>query len=388
MRIAAREINREQPPYIIAELGVNHDGSVERALELTRLAREAGADAIKLQYFEADRLMSRMSQVAAYQRAAGETDPIEMLRRLEMPLGEMSKVVELAHELGLHAIVTVFSPELVEPADRLPWDAYKTASPDIINKPLIDALGTTGRPVILSTGASTIEEVTRALSWVAPWRERVALLQCVSSYPTPPDFSELGGIRALAKVFDGPVGYSDHTAGVYMGAAAVASGAVILEKHLTYDRAARGPDHSASLDPGRLRRYRALARQAHAHWRPGSIGISFQGGDAEERDELQRIENQLEVSDATKRVLPIEVDVRRLSRQSLFPTRPLAAGSVLTRADLTTRRPGIFISPAHIEKLIGVRLAQDVDPGMPLMVEDLVPPEPTPDSGTGPASQR
>ncbi len=384
MRIGQREISREQAPYVIAELGVNHDGSVERALELTRLAKGAGVDAVKLQYFEAGRLMSGMSRVAAYQRAAGETDPIEMLRRLEMRLGDMERVVDLAHELGLHAIVTVFSPELVAEADRLPWDAYKTASPDIINKPLIDALGRTGRPVILSTGASTMEEVGRALSWVAAWRGRVALLQCVSSYPTPPEFSELGGIRALAGVFDGPVGYSDHTAGVFMGAAAVASGAVMLEKHLTYDRGARGPDHSASLDPAGLGRYRRLAMQAHAHWRPGSVGISFQGANDEERDELQRIENQLEVSEPSKRVLPIEVDVRRLSRQSLFPARPLAAGAVLARGDLTTRRPGIFMSPAHVDSLVGLRLANAVDPSVPLMPEDLVMPE----RGHDPARQQ
>jgi N,N'-diacetyllegionaminate synthase len=373
MRIGTREINREQPPYIIAELGVNHDGSLERALELTRLAAEAGADAVKLQYFEAGRLMSRGAQLAAYQKAAGEVNPFEMLRRLEMTIDDMAKVVSLAHDLGIHAIVTVFSPELVEIADRLPWDAYKTASPDIVNKPLIDALGATGRPLIISTGASTIDEVSRALTWMDGWHDRVALLQCVSSYPTPADFSELGGIRALAKIFTGPVGYSDHTAGVYMGAAAVGCGAMILEKHLTYDRAAKGPDHAASLEHTRLRHYKTLARQAHAHWRPGSLGISFSAGDAEGRDELQRIENQLEVSDGTKRVLPIEADVRRNSRQSLFPSRPLAAGHVLARGDLTTKRPGIFISPHHIDAIIGRSLASDVDPNVPLMPEDIAP---------------
>jgi sialic acid synthase SpsE len=127
MRIGTREINREQPPYIIAELGVNHDGSLERALELTRLAAEAGADAVKLQYFEAGRLMSRGAQLAAYQKAAGEVNPFEMLRRLEMTIDDMAKVVSLAHDLGIHAIVTVFSPELVEIADREPRHRQQAA---------------------------------------------------------------------------------------------------------------------------------------------------------------------------------------------------------------------------------------------------------------------
>jgi len=373
MRIGVREINDKQQPYLIAELGVNHDGSLDRALELTRLAAEAGADAVKLQYFEADRLMSGSARLTNYQKAAGEIGAFDMLRRLEMPIEAMAKVAQLAHELGLHAIVTVFSPELVEIADRLPWDAYKTASPDIINKPLIDALGRTGRPVIISTGASTMQEVSRALTWMDGWQDRVALLQCVSSYPTPAEFSELGGIHALAKIFSGQVGYSDHTTGVYMGAAAVGCGATILEKHLTYDRAAKGPDHAASLEHKQLRLYKTLARQAHAYWRPGMLGISFSASDQAGREELQSIADQLEVSDRTKRVLPIEADVRRHSRQSLYPARALVAGHILTHEDLTTKRPGVFISPEHIDVIVGRTLANDVDPSTALLPEDLVP---------------
>ena len=155
MRIGDRSIGREHSPYIIAEIGVNHDGSCECAQELVRAAAKAGADAAKFQYFETDRLMSNAAKLAAYQRAAGESDPISMLRRLELPIEDLAKCVTLAHELGIHAIVTVFSTELVRSADLLAWDAYKTASPDLIHKPLLLALSATGKPMILSTGSAS-----------------------------------------------------------------------------------------------------------------------------------------------------------------------------------------------------------------------------------------
>ena len=163
MRIGHRDIGTGHKPYIIAELGVNHDGDPARALELTDIAADCGVDAIKLQYFEADRLMSRGSRLADYQQRAGEHDPVAMLRRLELNIDQMAPVVQHAHKRGLHAIVTVFSAELIESACRLPWDAFKTASPDIIHLPLFESLIATGRPLIVSTGASTIDEIQRTV---------------------------------------------------------------------------------------------------------------------------------------------------------------------------------------------------------------------------------
>ncbi|MEZ6163705.1 MAG: N-acetylneuraminate synthase family protein [Phycisphaerales bacterium] len=138
MNIGNRQIGLDHPPYIIAEIGVNHDGQVDRALSLTDAAADAGADAVKLQFFRTDLLMSKAAKLAAYQKNAGETDPIEMLRRLELSLSDLARVVDRAHQLGIHAIVTVFSTQLVEVAR---WDAYKTASPDIVNRPLLEAVG-------------------------------------------------------------------------------------------------------------------------------------------------------------------------------------------------------------------------------------------------------
>jgi sialic acid synthase SpsE len=272
-----------------------------------------------------------------------------MLRRLEMTLDQFAQIIDRAHKQGLHAIVTVFSLALVDQADQLPWDAYKTASPDIIHTPLIERLARTGRPLILSTGAATLEEVGQGLAAAeaAGAGDRTALLQCVSSYPTSRDNAELGGIGALADITHAPVGYSDHTPDIDTGAAAVELGAAILEKHLTYDRAARGPDHAASLESDGLRRYAAGAKAARPTPWPESIP-------------------------RVKRVLSCENDVRRLSRQSLTTRAVLKAGHYLTPEDLTFKRPGTGLPPGRFDAMRGSQLRRDVEADMPLTQEDLV----------------
>ncbi|MHC4448213.1 MAG: N-acetylneuraminate synthase family protein [Planctomycetota bacterium] len=183
VRIGDREIGPGVPPYVIAELGVNHDGSPARALELVAAAGEAGADAVKLQLFDANSLLSRAARLAEYQQRAGAVDPVHLLRSLELTPRQMEPIVARAHELGLHAIATVFSLELVEAAHALRWDAFKVASPDVINRPLIEALLATGKPMLVSTGAATPAEVEAVTRWLGSHPH--LLMHCVSAYPTP-----------------------------------------------------------------------------------------------------------------------------------------------------------------------------------------------------------
>jgi sialic acid synthase SpsE len=342
VNIGDRHIGPGHAPYLIAEIGVNHDGSPARAVELVRAARDAGADAVKFQLFETDRLMSRAAKLAAYQKNAGETDPFAMLRRLELTAHQLAPAVERARELGLHAIVTVFSVELVSLADSLPWDAYKSASPDLINRPLLDAAAGTGAPLIVSTGASTLDEVARAARWLDHARGRLAMLQCVSSYPAPDD--ALAGIPAIAHATGLPTGYSDHTPSVETGAEAVRCGACILEKHLTYDTRAQGPDHAASLDAPAFARYAELARRAA----PGSRTLT-----------------------PDKRILDCERDVRAVSRQSIVASRALRPGDRITRDALTIKRPGTGLEPWRVDEIIGRKAARPVNADMPLVAEDL-----------------
>lgn len=341
MRIGDTEIGLEHPPYVIAEIGVNHDGEVGRALELTDAAADAGADAVKLQYFETDRLMSKAAKLAAYQKAAGETDPIEMLCRLELTLDEMALVVDRAHERGIHAIVTVFSVELVERAETLGWDAYKSASPDIVNKPLLDAIAGRGKPLIVSTGASTLDEVVRAAEWLERARDRLAMLQCVSSYPAP-DMA-LGGIGAIADSTGLIAGYSDHTSAIETGARAVEHGACILERHITYDTSAKGPDHAASLEPEGFARYTQLTRGA----------------------------NRIEQADGEKHVLDCERDVREVSRQSVVAAQPIPEGTTITRDMLTIKRPGMGILAYRIDDVVGTITQRDIDGDVPIVEDDI-----------------
>ncbi len=331
-------------PFVIAEIGVNHDGDASRALELVDAAAAADADAIKTQCFRADLLMSGASALAKYQADAGERDPREMLRRLELDDLAMRAVVERAKERGVLAIVTVFSLELVDAASEMGWDAYKFASPDIIHRPLIERIAALGRPMLLSTGAASPDEVERAYGWVRECgaADRCAFFQCVSSYPAGDADASLGGIGALRDALPCPIGYSDHTQGVDTSALAVCAGASILEKHLTYDRAAKGPDHAASLDPTQFAEYVRQARRAHT-----MLGAR------------------------EKRVQQCEADVRRVSRQSLISARSLRAGERLTRDMLTMKRPGTGIPPFMLDSVIGSTLARDVEADVPLVKEDL-----------------
>ncbi|MEM1028042.1 MAG: N-acetylneuraminate synthase family protein [Planctomycetota bacterium] len=325
---------------VIAEIGVNHDGDVGRADQLLHAAADAGANAIKLQLFRPDRLLSAAARLATYQDGQAD-DAYALLDALTLPLDHLTDLRATAKALGLQFIVTPFSLDDVADLAALDVDAVKIASPDAVNTPLLDAVATLGKPVIVSTGTCELDELDDA--------GRIAqatgggLLQCVSAYPTPDLAAGLGGMAALRDRFPGvAVGYSDHTAALDTGGLAVAAGAVVLEKHLTHDRAAPGPDHAASLEPADFATYVAAVRRAATMLGP------------------QR-----------KTCTPRERDVHQVSRQSVCVVRDLSAGHVLTREDLTVKRPGTGVPARHLNDAIGRRLARPVKADHPLRHEDL-----------------
>jgi len=384
MNIGNRQIGLNHPPYIIAEIGVNHDGEVARALELTDAAADAGADAVKLQFFETDRLMSKAAKLAAYQKNAGETDPIEMLKRLELTIDEMALVVDRAHGRGIHAIVTVFSMELVETAETLAWDAYKTASPDIVNRPLLEALMATGKPMIVSTGASELDEVVRAVEWLDDAKDRLAVLQCVSCYPAPE--TAFGGVIALAETTGLPAGYSDHTKG-FEGQRAAAFGACILEKHITYDKNAIGPDHKASLWEAQFKTYvqsapvntseqnHIIVARAHTtNERPSIKSAKHIAGilGFDDAGAAWALQNEVQRNPVEKRVLDCERDVREVSRQSVVSACAIAPSTVITREMLTIKRPGTGILAFELDTVVGRIASRAIEADVPIVEEDLV----------------
>lgn len=325
------------PTFMIAEIGVNHDGSAQRAIELAKIAAACGADAVKLQVFRAGLLMHASSQFAKYQkdRVALADSPAAMLKRYELSAEEVRRVVEEVRELGLVPLATPFSPPDMDIVERLRLPAVKVASPDLVNRPLLARIARYGRPILLSTGAATMEEVETTVRWLNGWGAHFALLHCVSAYPTPAEHANLCWIGELGARFDVPVGYSDHTTETFAGALAVAAGATVVEKHLTYDREARGPDHAASADPQQFERYVRQVRDAERmRGLPG------------------------------KRVLDIEQDVRRVSRQSLVVRRAIRTGEILREEDLTVQRPGTGMPAAMITQAVGRRVARTIQAGV------------------------
>ena len=330
IEFADRQVGGDAPPYIIAEVGVNHDGSLDRAIELVRAASSAGVDGVKFQWFSAEQLVIEGAGTAEYQKATTSSDQRSMLARLELGREEMARLVEVAHQEQLHALVTVFCESLVEEAAELEWDAWKCASPDLVHRPLLDRLAADGRPLILSTGAAAMSEVVRANHWLQD--SPVAFLQCVSAYPTPEPEAALGGIEALSVETGRPCGYSDHTGEETTGGLAVAAGAVILEKHFTHDREAPGPDHAASLEVDGLARYVEFAHRAHRAVGPRG----------------------------SKHLQDRERDVREVARQSLRAARALAEGTVLCEGDLVAKRPAGGLEPWRLEELLGRRLIRSL----------------------------
>jgi N,N'-diacetyllegionaminate synthase len=333
--IEERGIAPGEPPLVIAEIGVNHDGSVKRALDLVHIAARCNADAVKLQIFHADHLMHASSSFASYQQErVDEESPAAMLRKYELPPEGIRAVVALTRKLGMLPLATPFSLSDVDTIEALDLPAIKIASPDLVNRPLLHRAARLGKPLLVSTGAASMEEVEMAVSWLREWQTPFALLHCVSAYPTPAEQANLCWISEMTERFGVPVGYSDHTREVFTGAFAVSAGAVIIEKHLTYDRNAPGPDHSASADPAQFAQYVWMLRGAH----------------------LMR-------GEPGKRVLPIEEDVRKVSRQSLVVARDLAPGEVLTEKHLTVQRPGTGIPAAMITAALGKRARKSARAG-------------------------
>ena len=345
--LAAAEALYEQsllwPPgrcFVIAEAGVNHNGDLATALRMIDAAKGAGADAVKFQSFSAARLVTRSAAKAAYQQTTTPADEsqFDMLRKLELPPEAQRTLKARCDETGIIFLASPFSEADVDLLDALDVAAIKLGSGEITNHPLLAHVAATFRPVILSTGASTLEEVAAA---VEALRETgcadLALLHCLSNYPADPAECNLRAMETLRRAFDAPMGFSDHTMGIETACAAVALGARIVEKHFTLDRSLPGPDQRASLEPSELAAFVAAIR---------------------------RVESAL--GDGVKRPMPGEADVRHAARRSLVAATDLPEGTVLRRKHLLSRRPGNGIPPSELKRVLGMRLCRALEADEPL----------------------
>lgn len=319
---------------IIAEAGVNHNGSPDLARRLVDAAKKAGADAVKFQTFQAEKLASRTARKAAYQKkrtASGESQ-LEMLRALELNTKAHRMLLSHCKKAGITFLSSPFDEESADLLESLGVSLLKIPSGEITNLPFLRHVAGKKIPLILSTGMTTLGEVEEALetiSSIAPIA--VTLLHCVTEYPAPYEQVNLLAMETLRKAFRVPVGYSDHTPGIEVPIAAVALGAAVIEKHFTLDKNLPGPDHKASLDPDEF------AQMVSA---------------------IRRVESAL--GDGIKRPADCERKNMAIARKSLVALRDIRPGERLTRDMVTVKRPGNGIPPRDLEKVLGLQVVKAV----------------------------
>jgi N-acetylneuraminate synthase len=343
--IAGRLVGPGRPCYVIAEAGVNHNGSVELALELVAAAAAAGADAVKFQSFVAEEVVTPAAPKAAYQRQttdAGQSQ-LDMIKALELAPAAHRAVLERCHALGVTFLSTPFDLPSLELLLALGVPALKVPSGEVTNLPFLARVGAAGLPVILSTGMADLEEVDGAVRVLkGAGCPGLALLQCVSSYPADSADVNLRAMATLAQAFGLPVGYFDHTLGIEVPLAAVALGACVLEKHFTLDRALPGPDHQASATPEELKALVAGVRKIEAALGHGR-----------------------------KEPAASEADTRDVARRSLVAARDIPAGATLSEAMIAIRRPGTGIGPALLGGVLGRVARREIKAGSLLAWGDL-----------------
>ena len=319
--------------FIIAEAGVNHNGSIEIARRLIDVAAAAGADAVKFQTFKADKLTCMNVQKAEYQKQtteAGESQ-YDMLKRLELTLDMHESLIDYCNEKQIMFLSTPFDIESVDMLNTLNMSIMKIPSGEITNLPYLRKIAGLKKKIILSTGMSTFEEVEAALATLKEYgAEDITLLHCNTQYPTPAEDVNLRAMVRMKKELHVAVGYSHHTTGIEIPLAATALGASVIEKHFTLDRTMEGPDHRASLEPEELRRMVAGIR---------------------------KIEQAL--GSDRKQVSPSEKDNRDIVRKSIVATRCIKRGELFTEENISTKRPGTGVSPMRWDEVIGMPADRD-----------------------------
>lgn len=314
---------------IIAEAGVNHNGSLETACRLIDTAVEAGADIVKFQTFTADANISKGAEKAAYQKETTDIyeSQYEMVKKLELDRDAHVELVDYCEQKGIEFLSSPFDHDSIDLLYELGLKRFKIPSGEITNLPYLRHIGKYGKPIILSTGMATLEEIESALGILeeaSTVREKITVLHCNTEYPSPMVDVNLKAMLTIRDKLRVQVGYSDHTLGIEVPIAAVALGATIIEKHFTLDRTLPGPDHRASLEPDELE---------------------------EMVKEIRNIEQAL--GDGIKRPSPSEQKNIPIARKSIVAARNIQKGESFTEENLAIKRPGIGISPMRWDKLVG-----------------------------------
>lgn len=323
------------PVCIIAEAGVNHNGNLSLAKQMALAAKEAGADIVKYQTAVPELVVSKFAEKAAYQKAttdAGESQ-LAMIRRIHFGFDAHRELQAYCKSIGIAYLSTPFDGESTDFLTTLNMPFWKIPSGEITNLLYLEKISASGKPVMLSTGMSTLQEIADAMDVLRNGGAgEITLLHCNTEYPTPFADANLLAMRTLAAQFGVPVGYSDHTLGFEADIAAVALGAVVIEKHFTLDKTMDGPDHQASLTPAELKAMVCAIRNT-----------------------------ELALGDGCKRVTESEAKNKPVARKSIVAKRPIAAGEPYTAENLIVKRPGTGVSPMHWYAVLGTRAPRAFD---------------------------
>lgn len=323
--------------FVIAEVGVNHNGRLDLALQMIDIAADCGADAVKFQTFKSRNEISKYAEKAEYQKEATGTNEslLDMAIRLELDEDAHRRLFERCKTRGIQFMSSPFESWSIEFLDALGLDVLKIPSGQVDNLPYLRQIGALGKTIILSTGMSTLDEVEQAINVLVAAgtrKEDITILQCTTAYPT--SFEDVN-LKAMLTMRDGlgmRVGYSDHTLGIEVPIAAVALGAEVIEKHFTLDKTMEGPDHRASLDPSELKAMVAVIR-----------GI------------------EKALGDGIKRPLPSEEINRLIARRSIVAARRIRKGEVFTAEAITVKSPATGLSPMAWDSVVGQKAKQDFE---------------------------
>jgi pseudaminic acid synthase len=338
--IGARQIGSAQPVYVVAELSANHGQDFDQAVLLIRAARESGADAVKVQTYTPDTITIRSDRECFQIRGGTIWDGRtlhELYGEAYTPWDWQPKLKQVADDLGLDFFASAFDPTAVDLLENMGVPAYKVASCELVDLPLLERIARTGKPLILSTGMATIEEIEEAVQTARKaGATQIALLKCASAYPALPSEMNLRTIPDLARRFDVPVGLSDHTMDIAVPVAAVALGACIIEKHFTLSRSLKGPDSAFSLEPAEFKAMVKAVRVAEQ-----SLGEIHFGATESERSS-------------------------RVFRRSLFVVEAVRRGEIFSGENVRSIRPGHGLHTRHLPQIVGQRASRDIERGTPL----------------------
>tara|TARA_B100001540_G_C15784803_1_gene632738 strand:+ start:259 stop:1278 length:1020 start_codon:yes stop_codon:yes gene_type:complete len=332
---------------IIAEAGVNHNGSLERAKQLIKIAAESGADVVKFQTFSASKIASESTPLADYQQNNNLIkNQLELLSSLEIPYNWYQELLNYSKKLNIEFASTAFEIDGVDFLDDLGQCFFKIASGELTNKPLIEHIAKKGKKIIISTGMANVDEINEALNLCynhGVSKNDVTLLHCNTQYPSPYEDLNLNAIGAMRSTFGVDVGYSDHSLGIEVPIACVSLGATVIEKHFTIDRNDIGPDHAASIEPHELKKMIESIRNIEK-------AISGSGHKTPSKSEVKN---------------------RVIARRSIHLVKDVLKGAVIKSNDLMMMRPGDGISPMQLNEIIGKKYTMDLPNGTKLKWENI-----------------